>query len=66
MLIGSVVVDGVRKSTRKRKNPYSKTEYVPVPKLAPLPGDSELEEDAEDWVSQCYIFCYLLAFKLHR
>ena len=52
MLIGSVVVDGVRKSTRKRKNPYSKTEYVPVPKLEPLPGDSELEEDAEDWVSQ--------------
>ena len=51
-VIGSVVVDGVRKSTRKRKNPYSKTEYVPVPKLEPLPGDSELEEDAEDWVSQ--------------
>lgn len=45
------MVDGVRKSTRKRKNPYSKSEYIPMPKMDVLPGDSELEEDAEDWVS---------------
>lgn len=50
-----VVVDGVKKSTRRRKNPYSKSEYVPVPKVDPTSADSELD-DEDQWVSERFIY----------
>ena len=47
---GTILIDGVRKSTRKRKNPFASTEYVPVPKLA-TDNLSEGEDEEEAWVS---------------
>lgn len=43
-------MDGVRKSTRKRKNPYQSSEYIPVPKIRDG-RDSDLSDDQADWVS---------------
>ncbi|XP_067948584.1 zinc finger protein 708-like [Watersipora subatra] len=45
---GTVLVDGVRKSTRRRKNPYVKSEYVPSTKLEKL-ATSDVDEDMDEW-----------------
>ena len=53
-ILGTVLVDGVRKSTRRRKNPYVESEYVPAGKLDRLDNS---DDDAGEWV--CLIIQYV-------
>ena len=50
LAVGTVLVDGVRKSTRRRKNPYQSSEYIPEPKITGG-KDSDLSDDQADWVN---------------
>lgn len=45
-------MDGVRKSTRRRKNPFVKSQYVSVSKIEKLDdpsGEDDGEDDVEEW-----------------
>jgi len=47
---GTVLVDGVRKSTRRKKDPFKKSEYISIHKLENIEDINLGEEQLSQWV----------------